>query len=384
MSYSELLEDTDDWVLGKKTGASANRGGKGRRLHWQHSHYHNYRSNGGGGGGGSLKKGFGLENLIAAAQGLPEVMIKIPRRKGYSNGLKGIANNLDYISRNGDLDLEDNNGNIISGKSEINDLLLEYEMLGIEEDSKYKEALNVVLSMPPNTDPERLKDAVRDFAQETFAHHRWVMVQHLDTDHPHCHLNVLMRDKYGNRLNPRKNDLYKWRLRFAEKLREHGIQCAATRRQHRGKYQKAEQGVPRHIRQRGVSSWVYAEQAKTLMKALEDNQRPSSPFLQQQLATQGVIVAEYGRIAQELYKLGYGKQAAMISRLKKQVENGDMRTSMQIAFDKAKEKQQVRQPETQQTVLSGSPKVEQTQQTADKGGISLSDKGKNNDKPIDI
>ena len=171
-------------------------------------------------------------------------------------------------------------------------------------------------------------------------------------------------------------------MRFAEKLREHGIQCAATRRQHRGKYQKAEQAVPRHIRQRGGQSWVFRQHAEELMTALENNAYPSSPFLQQQLATQGVIVAEYGRIAQELYKLGYGKQAAMISRLKKQVENGDMRTSMQIAFDKAKEKQQARQPETQQTALSGSLKPTQTQQTATNGGFSLSKNKK--DKGMDI
>ncbi|MBQ9182897.1 MAG: relaxase/mobilization nuclease domain-containing protein [Neisseriaceae bacterium] len=385
-SYAQLLEETDDWILGRKTGVGGR--SRGGSSYWRHySSYRGSSGGGGGGGGGSLKKGFGLENLTAAAQGLPEVMIKIPRRKGYSNGLKGIANNLDYISRNGELDLEDNQGNLISGKSEINDLLLEYEMLGIAQESKYKEALNVVLSMPPNTDPERLKDAVRDFAKETFPDNRWVMVQHLDTTHPHCHLNVLMRDKYGKRLNPRKNDLYEWRLRFAEKLREHGIQCAATRRQHRGKYQKAEQAVPRHIRQRGGQSWVFRQHAEELMTALENNAYPSSPFLQQQLATQGVIVSEYGKIAQELYKLGYGKEAAMISRLKKQVENGDMRTSMQIAFDKAREKQQG-QPETavgnsqKQQTRSESQSTKPTQQTATQGGISLSKNNK--DKGIDI
>lgn len=368
MSYAQLQKDIDDWLLGKKHRIIKPKQGGG--IYWHSS---------GSGGGGSRKKplqqGFGLKNLISAAQGKPEVMVKIPRRKGYSNGLKGIKNNLDYISRNGELDLEDNEGNIISGKSEINELLEEYSNLGIEEESKYKEALNVVLSMPPNTDPKKLKDAVREFAQETFPDNRWVMVQHLDTDHPHCHLNVLMRDKYGNRLNPRKNDLYKWRLLFAEKLRERGIECAATRRQHRGKYQKAEQGVPKHIRQRGANSWVYGEQAKTLIKALENNDRPISPFLQEQLATQGVIVAEYGRIAQELYKLGYGKEAAMIARLKDQVESADMRTSMQIAFDKAREKQQG-QPE----ILSGSSQ----KSVADDKSIHSGGIAENNQPDIDF
>jgi hypothetical protein len=57
---------------------------------------------------------------------------------------------------------------------------------------------------------------------------------HTDSDrpdepaHPHVHLCVLMRDEFGQRLNPRKNDLFEWRLRFAEKMREQGMPCAAT------------------------------------------------------------------------------------------------------------------------------------------------------------
>ena len=327
MSINALHKNVDDWLLGKRNRIIKSKQGGG--FYWHAS----------GGSGGRRKKplqqGFGIKNLTSAAKGKPEVMVKIPQRHGCSNGLKGIKNNLDYISRNGDLDLEDNNGNLISGKSEINELLEEYSMLGIEEESKYKEALNVVLSMPPNTDPKKLKDAVRDFAKETFAHHRWVMVQHLDTDQPHCHLNVLMRDKYGNRLNPRKNDLYEWRLRFAEKLREQGIECAATRRQHRGKYQKAESGIVRHIRDRGGYSTVLAKQAMELAKAIKEEKRPTSPFLKKQLETQQIIVEEYGLLAKELFKLGYKKEARLISLLKKQVEDGDLSTHAQQEYDKA-------------------------------------------------
>ena len=351
-----LHKNVDDWLLGKKNRIIKPKQGGG--FSW-----HAYGSSGGG-RKKPLKQGFGIKNLTAAAQNKPEVMVKIPQRHGSSNGLKGIKNNLDYISRNGELDLEDNNGNIISGKSEINDLLLEYEMLGIEEESKYKEAINVVLSMPPNTDPVALKNAVREFAKETFPDNRWVMVQHLDTDHPHCHLNVLMRDKFGIRLNPRKNDLYEWRLRFAEKLREHGIECAATRRQHRGKYQKAQSGIVRHIRDRGGYSTVLAQQAMELAKAIKEEKRPTSPFLQKQLETQKIIVEEYGALAKELFKLGYKKEARLISLLRKQVEDGDLSTSAQQEYDKAMANRNI-QPNIQTTSeipqpnnqpnLSGSP-----------------------------
>lgn len=335
MSITALHKNVDDWLLGKKNRIIKPKQGGGFRF---------YTSNNSGGGRKKpLQQGFGVKNLTSAALQQPEVMVKIPQRHGCSNGLKGIKNNLDYISRNGDLDLEDQDGNIISGKSEINQRLKEYALSGIPQESNRREALNIVLSMPPGTDPVALKDAVREFAKEEFANHRWVMVQHLDTDHPHCHLNVLIEDDYGNRLNPRKQDLWEWRLRFAEKLREQGVECTATRRQHRGKYRKAENGVVRHIRDRDGMSKVLAKQAQELAQALSEQKRPTSPFLKKQLETQKIIVEEYGILAQELYKLGYKKEARLISQLRKQVEQGDMDTQMQKAYDKA---MQNRQPET--------------------------------------
>ena len=327
MSFSKLSKQTDDWLLGKRNRIIKPQSGGGSFRFYNHS----------SSGKKPLKQGFGLKNLTSAARKLPEVMVKIPKRHGSSNGLKGIQNNLDYISRNGDLDLEDQDGNKISGKSDINRKIEEYRLSGIPEQGKRREALNIVLSMPPGSDPIALKDAVRAFAKEEFEHHRWVMVQHLDTSHPHCHLNVLIEDDYGRRLNPRKQDLFEWRLRFAEKLREQGVECTATRRQHRGKYQKTESGVVRHIQDRGGKSWVLAQQAHQFAQAIATQNRPSSPFIKKQLETQKIIVEEYGKLAHELYRLGYKQEAKLIAVLRKEVENGDMRSEMQMKYDKAME-----------------------------------------------
>ncbi len=60
------------------------------------------------------------------------------------------------------------------------------------------------------------------------------------------------RRRFGQRMNPRKNDLFEWWVRFAEKLRDEGVLCAATRCVHRGKTQKGEPGIQRQIRGRGA------------------------------------------------------------------------------------------------------------------------------------
>lgn len=167
----------------------------------------------------------------------PEVMVKI---SGGGKGMKQIKDHLDYISRNGKLDIEDQDGNVIKGREELADLRDEWMHGGfqIPEEGSKREAFNIVLSMPEGTSEVAVKRAARDFAAREFPNHQYVMVQHTyDTDpdpepskHPHVHLCVKSRSLDGIRLNPRKADLQAWREGFAEALREHGVEAAATKR----------------------------------------------------------------------------------------------------------------------------------------------------------
>lgn len=272
--------------------------------------------------------------IINAAQNKPEVVVKIPKRHGSSSGLKGIKGNLDYISRNGDLDLEDQDGNLISGKSEINKLLTEYKALGIERESRRREALNIVLSMPPNTDPQAVKDASREFAKEHFKGFRWVMVQHLDTKHPHCHINVLMTNEKGKRLNPNLKTLAQWRVSFAKKMIEQGVDCSATRRTHRGKFNKSEDNTVRHIRKRKGRAFVQQKQIEEIVQALGQHQRPTNPLVKEILQQQNIVVEQYAHLSKALYAKGLKDEAAMISNLRKSLQNADIRSQTQKKYDK--------------------------------------------------
>jgi hypothetical protein len=82
--------------------------------------------------------------------------------------------------------------------------------------------------MPAGTPAKFVKDSAREFAQETFAGHKYVFVLHEDTDSPHVHLAVRAERIDGVRLNPRKADLRAWRQRFAERLQVRGVVAVAT------------------------------------------------------------------------------------------------------------------------------------------------------------
>ncbi|MDF7675979.1 traS protein [Neisseriaceae bacterium ESL0693] len=335
-----LQNRIDDWLLGYKT------------------HAVNQKDSGGFGSPGKspkssskkpLKPGYGLANLRAAALKQPEVMVKITRRQsGNSNGLKGVRGHMDYISRHGKIEVENQDGEILKGKKAIQEQLKDWQKLGIKEESNKREALNIVLSMPAGTPANAVKNAARAFAEDQFLDHQYAFALHSHADnpdepaHPHVHLCVLMRNQYGQRLNPRKNDLYEWRLRFAEKMREQGIPCAATRRQHRGVTQ-TENSTIKAMKKRGHLGKVQQRQIKELIEALKTNERPKHLFLKEAMETRGIIVSEYNKISKGLYQAGYKTEAKIISKLAKEVSKAGFDTKAQVQFDQVQSKLQPKQ-----------------------------------------
>ena len=100
--------------------------------------------------------------------------------------------------------------------------------------SERREAFNIMLSMPAGTDALALRQAAREFAKAELANYRYVMVQHTHQANPHVHISVRAEGRDGSRLNPRKEDLRRWRETFAERLRGLGIEAEASSQAVRG------------------------------------------------------------------------------------------------------------------------------------------------------
>ncbi|MPV57095.1 hypothetical protein CFB46_07725 [Burkholderia sp. HI2761] len=196
------------------------------------------------------------EKLGLTLRRAPEVIVKISNKATGAQGMGAVRRHLQYISRNGNVALEDQDGHVIAGTLELNDLLEQWHLSGwgIPQDSKRRETLNVLLSMPPGTNRQAVRDAARAFAHEIFGDGRpYVFAEHDDEAHPHVHLSVHIRGPDGRRLNPRNQDLHDWREAFARRLREYGVDANATPRMARGQIQRfpkhgavwmARQGIP--------------------------------------------------------------------------------------------------------------------------------------------
>ncbi len=120
--------------------------------------------------------------LQAMVRRAPQVVVKLVRAP---KGMKGISNNLTYISRDGKLEIEDQDGQVIIGKDAVADLKAEWRDGGmpIAADSTMRDAFHLVLSMPTRTDPLSVQRAARDFATREFSGIQYAMVLHtFETD----------------------------------------------------------------------------------------------------------------------------------------------------------------------------------------------------------
>ena len=197
------------------------------------------------------RKGNNTKKLRSVAKrvsrGASEVMVKVT---GFGKGAGHVKAHLNYITRNGKVDMENERGEIFSGKNEVKNLFKDWEndFSDSKRHKNQRDTMHLVLSMPETTDSQSVKNAVREFTKSTFSkNHEYVFALHTDDPHPHCHVTVKCLGFDGRRLNPKKADLQQWREGFADKLRDQGVDAEATPRRSRGVVKKSESSVIRHI-----------------------------------------------------------------------------------------------------------------------------------------
>jgi hypothetical protein len=203
--------------------------------------------------------------IARTVNGAPEVMIKV---SGGGNSVGAVAAHFRYVDRRGELEIETDEGERLSGKGAERLLLEDWGLTTDERESRspysgapgrrpFKLVHNIVFSMPVGTPPEKLLAAVQSFAEEKFAlEHRYAMVLHTDHDHPHVHLVLKAVSERGERLNIRKATLREWRRDFAAELRKQGVAANATERAVRGVTRSSKKDAIYRAMRRGDSTFV--------------------------------------------------------------------------------------------------------------------------------
>src|SRR5580658_6333888 len=191
-----------------------------------------------------------VQQIARTVRRTPEVMVKVLSRSGQDLG--AVHRHFDYLRLrdDGELDLETDDGQRLSGEGVSKDLLKDWD-LDLEEHRRQSDldarrsrspklVHKLMFSMPAGTPPDKVLMAVKNFAREEFSgQHRYAFALHTDEPHPHVHLVLKAVSEQGVRLNIKKATLRHWRSEFARHLRSLGVPANATERAVRGESRKA-------------------------------------------------------------------------------------------------------------------------------------------------
>lgn len=228
-----------------------------------------------------LKVSNALKKASKAAAGAPEVMVKVT---GFSRGGSHARSNIDYISRNGDLEIEDERGNVVKGRKAIKEFSKEWTAeMSDSRRKNQRDTLHMILSMPAGTPPNAVKNAARNFAKARFGgNHEYVMVLHSPendkkTKQPHVHLSIKILGHDGKRLNLDRDDLQACREGFATALSQQGVLANATPRAARGVTKLGSRLPITRIEERGkskISALKMKEAAESLKREIRGERVP--------------------------------------------------------------------------------------------------------------
>ena len=152
--------------------------------------------------------------------------------KSFAKSARSARNMVDYISRDGDLELMDQDGNVIQDAEDRADVLEGWGFSFPEKEGR-RFAAHFVLSTPEGSDEQATQRAAREWAAENLFEFDYVGCLHTDTANPHYHL-IVARNPDSPLLKWGPGELEDMRESWATIGTDNGIPMVALRRSDRG------------------------------------------------------------------------------------------------------------------------------------------------------
>jgi Relaxase/Mobilisation nuclease domain len=259
-------------------------------------------------------KGFSaaqIEQIRRTVRRVPEVMVKVT---GGGRKIGAVAAHLAYVSHQGELDLETDEGQRVS-RAGHKELLRSWHLeLSSGQYRQPRSARggargiklvhNITLSMPAPTPPKAVLAAAKAFAREKFgAKHRYAMALHTHQQHPHVHLVVKAEGHDGRRLHIDKAMLREWRQDFARMMREQGVAANATPRFVRGQTKRGAKNAFYQTR-RHARSYALRERFDVVKRELVATRTISDPARPRLLETRKAVIDAWNTVALQLEAQG--------------------------------------------------------------------------------
>ncbi len=238
-------------------------------------------------------------DLVRIAQKKTQAIYKI---SSFGKSQQRILAHLRYITRNGKLELEDEDGNKLSQSLDRKELINRWSM---DFNDRSRDTMHLVLSTPPGTDRQNALNACKEFLKEEYGKsgHEDVVVAHNDTDHPHIHAVINMTSCYGSKLNPRKAYLRNVRKYFAQICREHDIDVEASSRCERGLSGSSKRSEFIRMKKTNRKPYKDLELIKKIISEKQQANTVKHPSTDLILKRNQIIRKRYAMKAKELFEL---------------------------------------------------------------------------------
>ncbi|WP_395378162.1 relaxase/mobilization nuclease domain-containing protein [Marinicella sp. W31] len=177
----------------------------------------------------------------------PKAVSSLIKVTGNKNSAAQLKAHLDYISRRGEIEIEDEEGTTFKGdkrSKSITEWVSDFELRkGIQKDANFGDgqkksrtnriAKAIVISVPKGADHDALVEATREFAKNNFGGRRYVFAVHSPetevhdnkiTEHRHVHIIVEnISPEAEGKLQTDPKVFREWRHKYAEIAKDHGI-----------------------------------------------------------------------------------------------------------------------------------------------------------------
>lgn len=211
-----------------------------------------------------------IEQIVRTVARTPEVMVKV--LPSAANSASAVRKHLAYVARNGEVELETDDGRRLEDRDAAADLIEDWDLDLAECQAGAcrpqgrpapKLVHKLVFSMPAGTPADKVLMATQGFCREQWAlKHRYAIALHTDEPHPHVHVIVKAVSEQGERLDIRKATLRDWREAFASHLRRVGVRANATPKVVRGETSPRKSDAVFRAAQRGASTHIRARSEK--------------------------------------------------------------------------------------------------------------------------
>lgn len=200
------------------------------------------------------------------------ILVKIT---GGAKETKSMKAHFEYITRNDELPLYDENGDIVDLRETIADTDIEMNTVKYKSDSR--KTAQIVFSRKGSTDPNLLMQSVSETINQNFPNTKFYFSCHQDTDNTHVHVVLLRHNKNKKKHEIRKGKLVDIKRQFAKSLNSRGIAAefySETDKQQARNQKKEVENKEKKNKRKGANEYTILDFDKAPYK-FENDGKPS-------------------------------------------------------------------------------------------------------------